>query len=185
MNYYELNKFVSLSSLLSDILDQVTGHHRYYALLGEIRSREIGDHFGAIDALSKAIILDPSHTYYSLLGLSYYYIKEYQSALDSFDHALDINTHDVKNKAITLYNKACILSLTGKTTEALEVLSQAILQDSSLSKLAQKDKDFASISETVAFQEIIDSAEIFDAPYNEVCIGKGAISFVGICFDSP
>ena len=32
---------------------------------------------------------------------------------------------------------------------------------------------------------IIDSAEIFEAPYREVWIGKGAVSLVGICFDSP
>jgi len=61
--------------------------------------------------------------------------------LNDFETALRIKP----NTAIYIYNKACMLALLGKKSEALQNLKLALIEDKKLIELARFDSDFASI----------------------------------------
>jgi tetratricopeptide (TPR) repeat protein len=123
-----------------------------HAFMAEIFSDRIGNQIAAESLYRKAITLEPTRSeYYNGLGLALYRRSEMQAALGEFTKATEIDPGDASAR----YNEACTLAILGRKDEALLSLREAIQLEPRLSEQARVDKDFASISDSSGFKELI------------------------------
>ena len=139
--YKKLNALYILEGSLKYLIKEEPEYLLPYSIYGEIyrNSKKFED---AIEMYNKAIALDKTKDdLYAERGITYYKNLNYLNALNDFDSALRLRPRT----AIYIYNKACMLALLGKKSEALLNLKLALIEDKKLVELARNDSDFASI----------------------------------------
>nr|BFD31892.1 hypothetical protein GTC16762_15100 [Pigmentibacter ruber] len=139
--YKKQNALYIVENALKYLIKEQPNFSLSYTIFGEIfRNQKRYD--DSIDMFSKAIALDQSKDdIFAERGISYYKKTDYLNALNDFETALKIKP----NTAIYIYNKACMLALLGKKSEALQNLKLALIEDKKLIELARFDSDFASL----------------------------------------
>lgn len=153
-SYRDRKEHIKLVSLIRRLNDQVNGSGVLHALLGETLSEQLAQHEDAVQAFSDAIILDPERSdFYNGMGLAYYRKKSFGDALKLFSTATEVDPND----ATARYNEACVLSLMGRSDEALSTLGEALSLDPRLVKTARADGDFASVKNSLKFQDMVQS----------------------------
>lgn len=158
--YRNAGAFRELVTLFSELAEsgKVNGSSRnvhlgmIHAYIGEVYSEKIGSHLQAETYYRRAIMLEPTRSeYYNGLGLALYRRSEMKAALGEFTKAAEIDPGDASAR----YNEACALALLGRRDEALVSLREAIQLEPRLSEQARIDKDFASISDSNGFKELL------------------------------
>ncbi len=115
-----------------------------HIILAQVATRR-KDHSQAEHHLSNAIAVNPDRDdLYAARALSRYEQKNYEFALADFDRAIERGPQQGAHH----YNRACMLSMLGRTDEALTSLKEAILIDSSFAELAAADGDLAPLRAT-------------------------------------
>ncbi len=151
-SYKKNYNFKELSQLIERLKIEIPGTGGIYALHGSILSEHLNSHQEAILAYEDAILLEPNRSeFYNGLGLAYYRKNNMDKALNIFVQATQIDPND----ATARYNEACVLSLLGRSNEALGSLKEAINLDPTLSSAAANDQDFANIRASTIFAEIV------------------------------
>ncbi|NRA67085.1 MAG: tetratricopeptide repeat protein [Pseudobacteriovorax sp.] len=146
------NKISEFTELLTDLTKKLPGTGSMHALHGTLLSEDLADHTSAIEAFDNAIILEPGRSeFYNGLGLTYYRLNNMDAALLLFSQASAVNPSD----ATARYNEACVLSLLGRTNEALGSLKEAINLDPQLIRLAREDGDLENLRDTEDFNQMI------------------------------
>lgn len=139
--YKKQNALFILENALKQLIKEQPEYLLAYSVFGELY-RNQKKYEDSIEMYNKAIALDANKDdLYAERGISYYKNTDYASALNDFETALRIKP----NTAIYIYNKACMLALLGKKSEALQNLKLALIEDKKLIELARFDSDFASI----------------------------------------
>lgn len=139
--YKKLNALYILESSLKYLIKEEPYYLLSYSIYGEIY-RNNKKYEDSIEMYSKALALDDSKDdLFAERAISYYKNNEYSKALNDYESALKLRP----NTAIYIYNKACMLALLGKKSEALQNLKLALIEDKKLIELARFDSDFASI----------------------------------------
>ena len=106
----------------------------------------------AIKNAKAAIDLNPEHHQaYNNLGLAYKKIKQYNRALRSYDKALKIKW----DNAVVHYNKACLLAIQNKKSDALKSLEYAVFQEPKFKEYAAGDSDFNKIKNSSEFKKLL------------------------------
>ena len=150
--YKEHKAHAHLVALIEELNVTTPGVGLLYALLGETLSEGLADHPRAINAFTNAIALEPSRSdYYNGMGLTYYRMSRYDSALRLFVAASEVNPND----ATARYNEACVLAIMQRKDEALISLGDALSLDPQLTEHARNDQDFQNIRGTTQFQQMI------------------------------
>lgn len=112
-------------------------------------SSQAKDYTGAIDYLSSAITLAPERDdLYSARGQASYLASHYEVALQDFETAIK----QKPEHAPYHYNKACLLSLLGRNSEAFESLKTAIVMSDSLRVQAGRDSDLENLRQDKEFE---------------------------------
>lgn len=139
--YKKLNALYILEGSLNYLIKTEPFYSLPYTVYGEIyRNNKRYD--DSIDMYNKALALEPNKDdLFAERAITYYKNNDYQNALQDFEEALKLRPHT----AIYIYNKACMLALLGRKSEALQNLKLALLEDKKLIDLARFDSDFASI----------------------------------------
>ena len=151
--YKERKLFAQFSSLIQKVKMELPGSGPVYALHGEVLSEYLADHEAAINSYEGAILLEPSKSeFYNGLGLAYYRQKDMSKALSSFIQASQVDPND----ATARYNEACVLSILGRSQEALGSLKEAINLDPRLLKTAKSDNDFNNIKNSDQFKTLVE-----------------------------
>lgn len=141
LEYKKINALYILEESLKYLIKEEPDYLLAYTIYGELL-RNYKKYNDSIEMYTNAIILDNSKdNIFADRAFSYYKNNDYLNALNDFDSALKLNPHT----AIYIYNKACMQSLLGKKSEALESLKLALIEDKKLIELARYDSDFASI----------------------------------------
>ncbi|MEY4630716.1 MAG: hypothetical protein RIQ81_836 [Pseudomonadota bacterium] len=165
--YRNAGAFRELIQLFADLVDSgtINGSSRnvhlgmIHAFMAEVFSEKIGNQFEAENYYRRAIALEPTRSeYYNGLGLALYRRSDMKAALGEFTKAAEIDPGDASAR----YNEACALALLGRQEEALVSLREAIQLEPRLSEQARIDKDFASISASNGFQEILASETVME-----------------------
>ena len=79
-----------------------------------------------------------------------------KKALESISAAVPLAREKAPIKLpLLLFNAACYAAILGENDSALKYLEEAVALNSEYKNLAQNDKDFASVSETSKFKELI------------------------------
>lgn len=155
LSHHEYSKrklYKEFSRLMKEVKQEVPGSGAVYALHGEVLSEKLSLHSEAEMSYQGAILLDPDKSeYYTGLGLTYYRQKDMKRALSQFIQATQVNPND----ATARYNEACVLSILGRSQEALGSLQEAINLDPRLQRTALKDRDFKNINGSDQFKSII------------------------------
>ena len=163
--YKQAQAHQRLVAVLKRLNETIPGTSVTHAILGEILSETLAKHEDAVRAYSNAITLEPGRSdYYNGMGLAYYRKKNYDKALRLFTTATEVDPND----ATARYNHACVLSLLGRTDEALSILSEAIALDPGLTKNAASDGDFANIRGFMRFRELVSAPASFALPNQEI-----------------
>ena len=139
--YKKLNALYILEGSLKYLIKEEPDYLTAYSIYGELY-RSNKKYEESIEMYNKALALDnSSDDLFAERAISYYKNLDYLNALNDFESALKIRPHT----AIYIYNKACMLALLGKKSEALENLKLALIEDKKLIELARFDSDFASL----------------------------------------
>ncbi len=102
-------------------------------------------------ALNKAILLDPSTpNQFKHLGMVYFKTKRFDEAQQSFLKALGLNP----NYSPAMLGMAYVLTVEGKTTDALDYVEQAIGKGSTFEQL-EKDEDLALLRATAEWNSLM------------------------------
>lgn len=153
--YRQENQYEELANLLDELKEDIPGSDSLYALHGKVMSEYLNQHDQAVKAYNDAILLEPEKIeYHNGLGLAYYRQKDMSRALATFTRAIKIDPRD----ATIRYNEACILSLLGRTHEAIGSLREALSLDPRLLQTAQQDEDFKNIRSLKPFVELVGEA---------------------------
>ncbi len=121
------------------------------------------EHTKAKQFYTKLIGLLPDDDFgYTKRAHSLYAAKEYQLALNDFDKALELKPAEASHH----YNRACMLSLLGKTTESLASLRTALTLDRGLAKLAATDGDLANLRNSRDLQKQVAALNFSDNTKN-------------------
>ncbi len=143
-----------LIELLVYANDELPGIPALHAYLGELYSSTTGNQSAALESFTNAITLEPNESqHYNSAGLVYYKLGAYSDALKLFSAAVKVNPFD----ATARYNEACVLARTGKTDSALDALASAIELDEGLKQTASTDSDFAELTNTKKFKDLLDN----------------------------
>jgi tetratricopeptide (TPR) repeat protein len=145
--YKQLNALFIAENSLKYLLKEDPAYVLPYITYGEIyRTRK--KYEISIEMYTKALSLEPQkEDLYAQRGISYYKKDKYLQALKDFESALLLKP----NTPIYIYNKACMLALLGKKSEAIENLKFAFKQDKKLIDLARVDNDFISLKSDLAY----------------------------------
>ncbi|APJ04055.1 tetratricopeptide repeat protein [Silvanigrella aquatica] len=139
--YKKLNSLYILESSLKYLMKEEPDYLLSYSIYGEI-FRNNKKYDDSIEMYSKAIALDNTKDdLYAERAITFYKNNSYVKALNDFESALKIHP----KTAIYIYNKACMLALLGKKSEALQNLKLALIEDKNLIELARSDSDFATL----------------------------------------
>lgn len=146
------NAHNELIAFLQTVTRDIAGAGIFYALMGETLSEKAGRHAEAVNAYENAIVLDPGRSdFYNGLGLAIYRDRNYNTALKAFVKATELDPSD----ATARYNEACMLSLLGKTEEAISSLAEAVTLDPKLMRSAANDDDFKNIRTSAKFRDLM------------------------------
>jgi len=147
--------------------------------------KKILDKYGTTTELLESFgkRLEPADYYFR--GLQHYFRNEFQSAIEAFEKAIELQPDyaapwdsmgvtfgkigdydkslEAFNKAIELepdyaaawYNKACVYSLKGDKEKALKHLSKAIDLDAKYKEEAKRDEDFKNLWDDGDFKRIV------------------------------
>lgn len=149
--YRTMGRSKVLADLLTKTAEEVPGLSYSHALLGEVLSDDIKAPNRALKAYADAITLSPeSSEYYNGMGLAYYKLKRFKSAVDVFTIASELNPEDATSR----YNIACMLAILGRQDEALTNLKGALSLDPSLIGSAVDDDDFQNIKHHPSFKAL-------------------------------
>lgn len=160
-SYRNAKAHSQLIKVLKQLNNSMPGTGLAHAILGETLSEHLARHDEAIRAYTDAIVLEPGRSdFYNGMGLAYYRKKNFEKALQSFTSASAVDPTD----ATARYNHACVLSLLGRTDEAITTLSEALALDPGLMKTAQGDSDFANIRGYLKFRELVSAPTAMDLP---------------------
>lgn len=119
-----------------------------HILLSQIATRR-NDHIAAERHLSNAIAVRPERDdLYASRALSRYARKDFLFALQDFDRAIRLSP----DQGSHYYNRACMLALLGRSSEAIASLREAVLLDSSFARHARIDSDFAKLRQEKAVE---------------------------------
>ncbi len=139
--YKKLNALYILEGSLKYLIKEEPDYVLSYSIYGELY-RNNKKYDDSIEMYNRALDLDDTKDdLFAERAISYYKNNNYLKALNDFESALKLHPH----KAIYIYNKACMLALLGKKSEALQNLKLALIEDKKLIELARFDSDFASI----------------------------------------
>jgi len=83
-------------------------------------------------------------------GNTYTKLRRYGEALADYNRSLELRF----DQPSTLYNVACLLSLWGKTDDALTYLEKAIKKDEKYRQMAEMDEDLNHIRDDVRFEKL-------------------------------
>ena len=112
-------------------------------------SSDSKDYQSTIEHLSSAIALAPERDdLYSARGQASYFATKYEVALQDFETAIK----QKPEHASYHYNKACLLSLLGRKTEAFESLKTAVVMNDSLRDQAGSDTDLENLRRDKEFE---------------------------------
>lgn len=151
-SYDKAKQYASFTKLLKELNEIVPGHSSLYGMRGRILSENLNNQTEAIEAYSNGLILDPHNSqFYTGIGLAHYRNKDISVALSFFEKATKVNPRD----ATARYNEACMLSMLGRTSEALGSLREALILDPELTGLARSDSDLDNLRESDQFEDII------------------------------
>jgi tetratricopeptide (TPR) repeat protein len=107
-----------------------------------IVSTQAKNYAATVEHLSAAIALAPERDdLYSARGQALYLDTQYETALQDFEHAIK----QKPDYAPYHYNKACLLSLLGRKSEAFESLKTALIINQSLREQAVDDSDLDNL----------------------------------------
>ncbi|MFW7377906.1 MAG: tetratricopeptide repeat protein [Oligoflexus sp.] len=152
-SYKQEQQFTEFATLLNELKDDIPGSGLLYALHGEVMSEYLDQHEQAVNAYHNAILLEPEKIeYHNGLGLAYYRQRDMSRALATFSRAIKLDPRD----ATIRYNEACILSLLGRTHEALGSLREALSLDPRLIQTAKNDDDFENIRSLKQFEDLVE-----------------------------
>jgi amino acid transporter len=105
-----------------------------------------GEYTAAVSVYEKVIQLNPScMSAYLNMGIALSALKQYAEALDVYEKGIQVQTHadsSLQDKAYLYGNKAYVLNILGRYTEALESCNQALRLDPA-SVIACINKDVA------------------------------------------
>ena len=151
--YQKYNKNIQLAHFLRRLTeDGMSGSAFLHALLGDTYARSLAQFSEAISSYKRALVLDPQNSRtHNAIGVAFYEIQNYQTALHHFDTAQSLDPQD----SVAAYNKACMLALLGKNLESVDALKRAIDLDPTLRKVAASDKDFQRIRKSAQFKDLI------------------------------
>ena len=85
-------------------------------------------------------------------GTTYTKLRRYGEALADYNRSLEIRL----DQPSTLYNVACLLSLWGKTDDALAYLEKAIEKDGKYRQMARTDKDLDNIRDDIRLKKLME-----------------------------
>lgn len=113
---------------------------------------ESGDYKNAINSFARAIMVNPKNLE-ARNNLGNVYIKQnlFTPAIDEFNRILKIDS----SYASAYYNLACVYSLKNENNLAFDYLTQAVILDKKLKKLAKTDTDLNNIRKDKRFKDII------------------------------
>jgi Tfp pilus assembly protein PilF len=86
-------------------------------------------------------------------GTTYAKLVKYEEALADYNRSLELRL----DHPSTLYNIACLLSLWGKTDDALTYLEKAVGRDERYRQMAKMDKDFDGIRDDLRLKKLTES----------------------------
>lgn len=139
-------------TLLADALHRITLSN---PLLEEVHlalamiSSQRKDYPSTLDHLSSAIALAPNRDdLYSARGYAAYLATKYEIALQDFETAIK----QKPEHATYHYNRACLLSLLGRNSEAFESLKTAVLFNEALRQQAGTDTDLENLRQDKEFE---------------------------------
>jgi len=139
-------------SLLADALHRITLSN---PLLEEVHlalamiSSQRKDYPSTLEHLSSAIALAPYRDdLYSARGYAAYLATKYEIALQDFEAAIK----QKPEHATYHYNRACLLSLLGRNSEAFESLKTAVLFNEALRQQAGTDTDLENLRQDKDFE---------------------------------
>lgn len=140
--YRSKEAYSALQKLLSKINLEIPGQSLSYAMLADTLNHDLEKPELSLTSYADAITLEPSNLdFYNGMGLAYYKLNNYESALNVFHLALEIDpTH-----ATSHYNLACVRALLGQKQLALDSLAKAIALDPTFRRLALEDQDLLSL----------------------------------------
>ncbi len=106
------------------------------------------DYSSALDHLTSAIALAPNKDeLYSARGYAAYLATKYEAALQDFDVAIKQRPEHAPYH----YNRACLLSLLGRNSEAFDSLKNAVLMNEALRQQAETDSDLDNLKSDKEF----------------------------------
>lgn len=88
------------------------------------------------------------------LGMSYFQLKEYDSAVKAFQEVVGL-----AQDPNAMYNIACSYALSGKPADALEWLEKSVASNITPFVFPEKDTDLKSLYELARFKEIVTSLD--------------------------
>lgn len=168
--YKKINALYVLEGSLKFLMKEDPGYLLPYSTYGELyRNYKKLDE--SIEMYNKAIALDnKKDDLFADRAISYYRNLDYLNALNDFESALKLRPHT----AIYIYNKACMLALLGKKSEALQNLKLALIEDKKLIELARFDSDFASIKSDSEYSSQFASLIVEDSDDKWVATDTGS-----------
>jgi tetratricopeptide (TPR) repeat protein len=149
--YIDQKKLEYASKFLQKAIVENPGIASLHALQGDLLSDDLGQQQVAEDAYLDAITLSPNESeYFSSLGLLYYRMKRFNSALSSFSVATRINPFDAES----FYNLACLQALIGERESAMIALERALILSPSLQSTALSDQDLVTLHSLPKFDSL-------------------------------
>ena len=168
--YKKLNALYVLEGSLKYLIKEEPDYMLPYSIYGEIY-RNLKKYEDSIEMYNKALALDNTKDdLFADRAITFYKNLDYTNALNDFESALKIRPHT----AIYIYNKACMLALLGKKSEALQNLKLALIEDKKLIELARFDSDFASIKSDSEYSSQFASLILDDADDKLVATDTGS-----------
>ncbi len=139
----------NLSPYMSRLSSKIHVNSDFYAMLGRLYAENLGDQIEAIHNFTKALVLEPGNfAYYDSIGVSYFRLNQFKSALGAFTKATKLNPED----SVAFYNMACVYSREGRQDLAWSSLKHAIQLDPSLEITARDDSDLAALKKLSSFK---------------------------------
>ena len=168
--YKKLNALYVLEGSLKYLIKEEPDYMLPYSIYGEIY-RNLKKYEDSIEMYNKALALDNTKDdLFADRAITFYKNLDYTNALNDFESALKIRPHT----AIYIYNKACMLALLVKKSEALQNLKLALIEDKKLIELARFDSDFASIKSDSEYSSQFASLILDDADDKLVATDTGS-----------
>ncbi len=153
-SYRNAKQAKHLASLVKKLTVEIEPSGLIYALLGETQSEDLKEHQAALESFANAILLDPGRSdFYNGMGLTYYRMQRREDALRYFVEATKVDPNDATSR----YNEACVLSLLGRSRQALGSLQEALSLDPALLDTARNDGDFANIKSLPEFKQLLNA----------------------------